>query len=258
MSSNLDKFAKDLKRLVKTGEELLSDFLEEGKQKKAKKKSKNQAKFFPGYQKWFSEALEIIRQVLPNRAVEFERLYSEDKRKEINNLTYGIQDWLLGRRSNINAATGEKIFDDFVAVVMKFQTQLQILQSAEARFSSTLFDIQQIVRADLFDSELGAAKELLKNGFFRGAGATTGVVLEKHLEQVCISHNIPIRSKHPTIITYNDALKNNNVIDVPTWRFIQRLGDLRNLCDHSKDREPQKEEVHELIEGIGKITKTVF
>jgi len=59
-------------------------------------------------------------------------------------------------------------------------------------------------------------------------------------------------------MTYNDALKNSNVIDTPTWRFVQRLGDLRNLCDHNRDREPTKKEVNELIEGIGKITKTVF
>lgn len=258
MDSNLSKLKKDLEKLVKTGNELLSDFLEVGEDKGGTKKSKKASKFFSGYQEWFSEALEVVRQILPNRIVEFETLYSQDKRKELNNLTYGVQDWLLGRRSGVNDLTGKKVFDDFAAAVMKFQNQVQILESAKVRFKSTLFDIQQIVRADLFDSELDAAKELLKNGFLRGAGATAGVVLEKHLEQVCFSHNIIIKSKHPTIMTYNDALKNKNILDVPTWRFIQRLGDLRNLCDHSKDTEPKKEEVHELIEGIGKVTKTVF
>ena len=258
MSSNLDKFEKELKRLVKTGKEFMSDFMEEGKEKKGKKKNKNQVRFSSGYQRWFSEAIEVIRQILPNRVVEFERLYCEDKRKKVDNVTYGIQDWLLGRRSNTNTRTGEKIFDDLAAAIMKFQNQLMILESAEVRLDSSLFDIQQIVRADLFDSELDAGKELLKNGFLRGAGAMAGVVLEKHLEQVCVTHNIRVKSKHPTIMTYNDALKNSNVIDTPTWRFVQRLGDLRNLCDHNRDREPTKKEVNELIEGIGKITKTVF
>lgn len=258
MDSNLNKLEKDLEKLLKTGDELLSDFSKEGEDKGGVKKGEKTSRFFSGYQKWFSEALEVVRQILPNRIIEFEILYSQDKRKGLNNLTFGVQDWLLGRRSGVNRFTGEKVFDDFAAAVMKFQSQVQILESAKARFKSTLFDIQQIVRADVFDSELDGAKELLKNGFLRGAGVMAGVVLEKHLAQVCVSHSIPIRSKQPTVATYNDALKNNNVIDIPKWRFIQRLGDLRNLCGHNKQREPKKEEVDELIEGVGKVTKTIF
>jgi len=33
---------------------------------------------------------------------------------------------------------------------------------------------------------------------------------------------------------------------------------LRNLCDHNKQREPASDEVAELIDGVEKITKTVF
>jgi hypothetical protein len=56
----------------------------------------------------------------------------------------------------------------------------------------------------------------------------------------------------------NDLLKKNDIIDVPTWRFVQRLGDLRNLFDHKKHAEPTKENIAELIEGVRKIIKTVF
>jgi uncharacterized protein (UPF0332 family) len=69
---------------------------------------------------------------------------------------------------------------------------------------------------------------------------------------------LSIKKKNPTISTFNDALKDSNVIDIPQWRFVQRLGDLRNLCDHDGDREPSKEEVTELIDGVEKLTKTVF
>ena len=67
-----------------------------------------------------------------------------------------------------------------------------------------------------------------------------------------------IRKRNPTIGDFNDSLKNNDVIDVPDWRFIQRLGDLRNLCSHKKHREPTNDEVAELIDGVDKIVKTVF
>jgi len=114
------------------------------------------------------------------------------------------------------------------------------------------------VQADLFDSELAASQELLKKGFLRGAGAICGVVLEKHLAQVAENHNVTTRKKNPTISDLNDLLKQSDVLDTPEWRQIQRLGDIRNLCDHNKDREPTKDEVQELISGVEKFTKTLF
>jgi hypothetical protein len=152
----------------------------------------------------------------------------------------------------------DSTFDDFGIAVRRFRTQLSILKAVGSRFDSSLFDIRQLVQADLFDSELEAATELVRHGFVRPAGALAGVVLEKHLAQVLVNHKLATQKKNPTISDFNDKLKSGGVIDVPTWRGIQRLGDLRNLCDHNKDREPTKEEVTELIDGIDKITKTLF
>ena len=64
------------------------------------------------------------------------------------------------------------------------------------------------------------------------AGAVAGVVLEKHLHEVCVSHNVKLTKKHPTIADLNEALKSAQVIEISQWRFHQHLGDLRNLCDH--------------------------
>lgn len=114
------------------------------------------------------------------------------------------------------------------------------------------------MQADLFDSELEAAKELNKNKFSRGAGAIAGVVLEKHLTQVLLNHNLKITKSHPSISELNNILKSSEVYDTPTWRKIQYLGDIRNLCDHNKEKEPTKEEVAELISGVDAIVKTVY
>jgi hypothetical protein len=64
-----------------------------------------------------------------------------------------------------------------------------------------------------------------------------GVVLERHLAQVCSNHGIKIAKKTPGIADLNNALKEANVVDVPQWRFVQHLADIRNLCDHSKKAE---------------------
>jgi hypothetical protein len=68
-----------------------------------------------------------------------------------------------------------------------------------------------------------------------------------------VNHSIKSRKKHPTIADMNDLLKSDTVIDIPTWRQIQRLGDIRNLCDHNRNREPSQNEVEELIAGVSKV-----
>ena len=110
----------------------------------------------------------------------------------------------------------------------------------------------------MFDSELDAARELAKKGFLRAAGALAGVILERHLSQVADNHKVSSSKAHPTISDFNDMLKKANIYEVPEWRQIQRLGDLRNLCDHDKKREPSKEEIDELVAGVDKVTKTLF
>ena len=114
------------------------------------------------------------------------------------------------------------------------------------------------MQADLFDSELSAAKELNKKGFVRGAGAIAGVVLEGHLLQVCTNHKIKVTKKNPTINDLNELLKSKDVIDTPIWRKIQYLADLRNRCCHNKEEDPKKEEIINLIKGVDEIIKNIF
>lgn len=265
MSTNLDRYKKDLDDLVKLGEKMQLDLkarhlLETGKAKPESKEVLEELKgtFEREYQNWYTQAAALIRQLIPDRSAEFQELYKGDvKRKATTNETYHIQDWLNGVRSGTQY-TGEKYYDDFAIVAMRFSTQLAILQAVRSRFESSLYDIQQLVQADLFDSELEASRELLKSGFLRAAGAVAGVVIEKHLAQVAANHSAATRKAHPTISDFNDLLKAGGVLDVPAWRNVQRLGDLRNLCDHNKHREPTKEEIEELISGVEKLTKTLF
>jgi hypothetical protein len=263
MSTNLERFKQDLTKLISLGNGMSVDLLSRSctpKQKEEHKEIFEKAKgsFERDYQKWYTETHALIKQLVPDRLDEFIRLYHGDgKRKQIDSVTYTIQDWLTGVRA-AKKYDGQQFFDDFAIASMRFKTQFEILESVQSRFVSSLFDIAQLVRADLFDSELDAARELAKHGFLRGAGAIAGVVIEKHLAQVCSNHNVQIKKKDPTINDFNDALKNGVVIDIPAMRQIQRLADIRNLCDHNKHREPTKEEVIELVDGAEKLCKTLF
>lgn len=258
VDSNLSRFQKDLKKLIDRAEILYFSIIKELGLVEGETKKKLDAMKLPSfteeYESWYSEAYQIVKQILPDRLSDFVVLYKNEKRKEVDYLTYTISDHLIGLRTS----KGGEVKADSKAAVPKFEQQKNILKSVEKRFESSLFDIKQLIQADLFDNELDSSEELNKKGFIRGAGAISGVVLEKHLKQVCENHGIPIRKKNPSISDFNDLLKSNDVIEVPTWRLIQHLGDLRNLCDHNKDREPTKDEIIELINGVRKMSKTLY
>lgn len=265
MLENLETYKKDLKKLTTRGNALLLSMqyecypekIEEIYGEKWKGIKETLPNFNKSYQAWYSESLALIKQLLPDRLQDFTRHYEKPKpRKDISYENYRIEDYLQG----LNVTRGwekEKVVGPDAAIP-HFQQQQAILEAVTSRFESSLFDIRQLVQADLFDSELAAAQELLKKGFVRASGAVAGVVLERHLAQVAENHSITTRKKHPTISDFNDLLKKGDVLDTPSWRQIQRLGDLRNLCDHNKDRDPTKEEAEELISGVEKCTKTLF
>ena len=204
------------------------------------------------YQIWYSEAIALIRQLLPGREADFRAYYEKPKsRKSVTSENYTIEDYLAGLIVGGQSSRP-------IAVVYRFRQQIGIVEAMRRRFHSSLFDIRQLVQADLFDSELDAATELVRSGFTRAAGAMAGVVLERHLKEVCLNHKVTIRKKRPQIGDLNDGLKKAEVIEVAQWRLIQHLGDLRNLCDHDRAVEPTAEEVTDLIEGVAKVTKTIL
>jgi hypothetical protein len=141
-------------------------------------------------------------------------------------------------RTNPNTFRAEPSFNINAVTYIKFNNQIQIVSSAMTRLDEALSNIRGLLQADLFDSELEAARHLAKNGHLRAAGAVAGVVLEAHLGAVCDRHSVAIRKKDPHISELNDALKNADIFDVANWRWMQRLGDIRNLCDHKSSATP--------------------
>jgi hypothetical protein len=271
MPTNLDRYKKDLDSLVAKGDDLLLAMVlecdasakEEFKKKLGDRSDgilKNLPSFKDAYQQWYSEAKALVKQLLPDRLADFARHYEKPKsRKDLTYENYKIEDYLQGLRvtRTVQFQQKEKVVGPDAAIP-QFEQQLAILKSVGARFQSSLFDIRQLAQADLFDSELDAAEELAGNRFLRAAGAVAGVVLERHLAQVCDNHGVKVSKKAPVISDLNNALKDASVIDVPQWRSIQHLADIRNLCDHDRKTEPTPEQVNDLVSGVKKVTKTLF
>ena len=198
-----------------------------------------------------------------------------------------IRDYLQGLK--ITRSNGEVVADRSSAIP-EFVQQLSILRASKATLSSSLMKLTSILQADLFDSEIESATALTKSGFLRAAGAMCGdavaadvaharlvhlqqVLIEKHLKQVCINHQLRIRKKNPTISesltirqwrhiqhladlrNLNQALKSNESLTIRQWRHIQHLADLRNLCDHNT-RYATGESVQIHTSSSGSITMT--
>ena len=269
MLPNLDRYKKDLDSLNAKGEQLhlamqrecLPDEFERAVENRFGDKTKDFINALPlfaeEYQSWYSEAKVLVRQLLPDRLSDLVRHYENPKsRKDITYGNYTIEDYLQGLRVTRGWEKDKVVGPD--AAIPRFRQQLAIVMSVKARFESSLLDIRQLVQADLFDSELDAARELAKQKYTRAAGALAGVVLERHLTQVCQNHGVKVAKKSPGVGDLNNALKNANVIEVPEWRFLQHLTDIRNLCDHSRTSEPTAEQVDDLVAGVMKVTKTLF
>jgi hypothetical protein len=268
--SNLDRYKAGIALLIERGKGLHNAIQAECYPEEFKKAAAKQGKkfadllksvpsFTDGYQKWYSEAAILVKQLLPDRLADFNKHYEKPKsRKIITHENYTIEDFLQGLRVTRSIGEQQEKIVGPESAIPRFRQQLAILDSVNARFESSLFDIRLLVQADLLDSELDAAQVLSKNKFVRAAGALAGVVLEKHLGQVCDNRNIKTAKKDPTISELNDALMKAQAIDIPQWRFVQHLADIRNLCDHNKKAEPTTDQVNDLILGVAKVTKTVF
>lgn len=273
MGLNIARFKADLEKLVKESGKLELAFLvvvhgveevskalkkdaDETEQKKMAADLKKLPSFNVTYQAWYSECLALIRQILPDRLTDFKEHFEAPKsRKDITYASYRIQDALTGIQVT-RPPYGDVVADN-KAAIPHFQQQVAILKAAQKRFESSLFEIRQLVQADLFDSEIESARHLLKNKFLRAAGAVAGVVLEKHLLQVCYDHKVKLLKKNSGINDLNQLLKDASVIDVPQWRNIMLLGDIRNICDHNKQKEPTEQQVTDLIDGTDKVLKTI-
>ncbi len=271
MSERIKKFSDDLDRLIDEGGNLYNAMQYDCHETEIKKQLmkryewgegrvadfiENLPDFRSDYQKWYSESLAVIKQVLPDRLKDFVSHYEYPRvRKDITFQNYMVRDYLQGLQIT---RSGHEVITDGSAAIPEFWQQLNIVKAARDTLASTLMDLKAVLQADLFDTEIETAGALAKGGYLRAAGAICGVVIEKHLLHVCGVHKVTVRKKHPGISDLNQLLRDADVITVPQWRFIQHLADIRNICDHAKGREPIKDEIDDLMEGSEKVLKTVF
>lgn len=247
MATSKEAIREQLDALVKGGNELLKKLTDK----------KDLIEFGTAYQLWYTRTLPLVRSLAPDRFPEFRGYYEVDpKRKAIGPASYVLQDYVNGIAPSPDWQ-GKVAFDHQQAAIARMLNQVQILLSLSSRIEGVLTNVEGHLLADIEDRELSAAAELSKSNL-RAAGTLAGVLLERHLGQVASNRGVKIGKKDPTIGDLNEALKKEAAYELPTYRKIQFLSDIRNICCHNKSREPTLDEVRELLSGVGAVIKTVF
>ena len=262
--SNLDKFRDKLDSLIQMGGEILVDMDKSGSENINKLQSSDSpnrartsifltprqdtskvytsARSFLGqrvlsdYQQWYTESTLVVKQLIPHRFDEFIESYFQADLDSLTSIPY------------------ERGMNPSLEIYKKMRLQYQILASSKSQLDSVVSNLRKIVQADLFDSELDAARELLDKGFTRAAGALAGVSLERSLKDLMADNDITFDSSKPTIGSMNEQLKGEGVYGIPVWRRVQCLADIRNQCGHAND-EPKVYDVKDMIEGIDRFVK---
>ena len=208
------------------------------------------------YQAWYDKALRVVEQFSSNRLEEFKKLYQYNRRPQdpLNVITYSINDYMLG----LTTGSGSRLKNYHNTFAAKFHLQIEMIESIIKNLDEVLFNIQDFLQTNLFDSELDAAEELLKHKYFRAAGVLAGVTLESHLKTICDRHKLKIKRQRPSIADLNELLQKERTIDVSIWTRIEALNATRIICAHNKGREPTKEDVRRLIDEVKQIIKTVI
>ena len=103
--------------------------------------------------------------------------------------------------------------------------------------NNLLFDVSELINAEVFETHLEYAKYLLDKGHKDASAVIVGGVLEDKLRQLCIKHKLPLKDskdKYLTIDPMNVNLYKDNVYNLTVQKQILAFAEIRNNAAHGK------------------------
>jgi hypothetical protein len=91
-----------------------------------------------------------------------------------------------------------------------------------------LLSVEDIVRAESFNSVLDQADFLHAQGFFLAAGVLARAVLEEHLRAWAASYSLPISKPKPTLNDLKDALYKDKKFSLSVAKHIEAMAAVGN------------------------------
>jgi hypothetical protein len=105
---------------------------------------------------------------------------------------------------------------------------------------------RSLIQADVFDSELEQAQELLDAGYKSPSAVVAGVVLETSLRELCDQNDI----EHGKLDKMNAELAKIGVYKKLQQKQITAIADIRNSAAHGKPEEFKEADVQDMIRDI--------
>lgn len=117
-----------------------------------------------------------------------------------------------------------------------------------------LTSVKNLVQAEVFDSELEQASELMSAGYVSAAAVVAGVVLETTLQNLCGENKIPLGK----LEKMNADLVKIGAYNSLTQKRITALAAIRNSAAHGKVGEFSKADVESMISEVEKFVSNVL
>ncbi|HVN15695.1 MAG TPA: DUF4145 domain-containing protein [Anaerolineales bacterium] len=118
--------------------------------------------------------------------------------------------------------------------------------------SGFLISVRNLVQAEVFDSELEQAEELLSNGYKLASAVVTGVVLETALRDLCSREGLA----HSKLDKMNADLAKAGIYNKLQQKRITALADIRNSAAHGKPEEFSEADVANMIRDVEQFLAT--
>ena len=171
-----------------------------------------------------------------------------------------FDEWRLKAKSLISRACG-KDGEHLEAFAHAETTQYldsnhEVLRRLKPIFSAARSDFQgghlasvrSLVQAELFDSELDQALELLNQGYKGPAAVVAGIVLETSLRDLCDQQSPLI--PHGKLDQMNGALAKTGVYNKLQQKRITAIADIRNSAAHGKWSEFSESDVTDMVKDV--------
>ena len=97
-----------------------------------------------------------------------------------------------------------------------------------------LLSVEDIVRAESFNSLLDQADFLRAQGFFLAAGVVARAVLEEHLRAWAANSSLPISKPKATLNNFKDALYKDKKFSLSVAKHIEAMAAVGNDAAHNK------------------------
>lgn len=206
--------------------------------------------FEVGYQRWYSRALPLLKELAPDRYAEFQRYYSRDSNADLHHChDLVIQDYICELDSEHPIITREQAH-------RCFSVQLAILKSVADRLAWSQVSTDDQAERGMQLEMLESARGLLDIDE-RAAGVVTGTVLETWLRKLSARHKVTFRKQRPPLREYVDALHSAKVLDIPVHSQAVWLAEL-DRRSRTKGEPPTKLQVRDLIDGSRWLITNIF